>query len=77
MYFCSVKLFPSVFLFCVFRGISFALIVSILRYWSVPLYILLILGSISLGCYFNREDHNFVTRGVKSVLSIGDLLILF
>ena len=73
----SVRNFPFVFLCCVFRGLSFALIVSMLRYWSVLLYILLILGSISLGCYFNREDPNFVTRGVKSVLSIGDVLILF
>ena len=66
------KLFPFVFLCCVFRGLSFALIVSMLRYWSVLLYIVLILGSISLGGYFNREDQNFVIRGVKSVLSVGN-----
>merc|ERR1719458_974721 len=70
----TAKLFPSVLLCCVFRGLSFALIVSMLRYWSIPLYIVLILGSISLGGYFNQdqEDRNFVTRGVKSVLSIVD-----
>merc|ERR1719350_2744734 len=61
----TAKLFPSVFLCCVFRGLSFALIVSMLRYWSILLYIILILGSISLGGCFNQEDQNFVTRGVK------------
>ena len=67
------KLFPYVFLCCVFRGLSFALIVSMLRYWSFLLYLVLILGIISLGHYFNPKDHNFVIRGVKSVLSIGDI----
>ena len=47
-----------------------------LRYWSVLLYIVLILGVISVSGYINRKDHNFVIRGVKSVLSIGDLLII-
>ena len=72
----AAKLFPFVFLCCVFRGLSFALIVSMLRYWSILLYIALILGSISLGGYFNQEKRNFVTRGVKSVLSIGDISFL-
>ena len=74
----AAKLFPPVLLCCIFRGLSFALIVSMLRYWSIPLYIVLILGSISLGGYFNQdqEDRNFVTRGVKSVLSIGDVSFL-
>ena len=78
MWFClsAAKLFPPVLLCCIFRGLSFALIVSMLRYWSIPLYIVLILGSISLGGYFNQEDRNFVTRGVKSVLSIGDISCL-
>ena len=73
----AAKLFPPVLLCCIFRGLSFALIVSMLRYWSIPLYIVLILGSISLGGYFNQEDQNFVTRGVKSVLSIGNICIIF
>ena len=71
--FSPAKLFPFVFLCCIFRSLSFALITSMLRYWSIPLYIVLILGSISLGGYKNREDQNFVTRGVKSVLSVGDI----
>ena len=48
-----------------------------LRYWSVLLYIVLILGVITLSGYINRKDHNFVIRGVKSVLSIGDIFIIF
>ena len=38
-----------------------------LRYWSVLLYIVLILGSISLGGYFNQEDQN--DRVLKSISS--------
>ena len=69
--FFSAVISPFVFLWITFRVLSFALITSILRYWSIPLYIALVLGSISAGVFFNRKDRNFAIRGLKSVLSIG------
>ena len=69
--FCSAMISPFVFLWITFRVLSFALITSILRYWAIPLYIVLVLGSISAGVFFNRKDRNFAIRGLKSVLSIG------
>ena len=69
--FCSAMISPFVFLWITFRVLSFALITSILRYWAIPLYIALVLGSISAGVFFNRKDRNFAIRGLKSVLSIG------
>ena len=69
--FFSAVISPFVFLWITFRVLSFALITSILRYWAIPLYIVLVLGSISAGVFFNRKDRNFAIRGLKSVLNIG------
>ena len=66
-----VKLFPLALACSVFRVFSFALLTCCLRYYAIPLYILLLLGSVVLGRVRNPTNNSFVIRGIKSVLTIG------
>ena len=66
-----MKLLPLALTCSVFRVFSFALITCCLRYNAIPLYIVLILGSIVLGRVRNPTNDSFVIRGMKSVLTIG------
>jgi len=68
----QVKLFPLALACSVFRVFSFALLTCCLRYYAIPLYILLVLGSVVLGRVRNPTNDSFVIRGMKSVLTIVD-----
>ena len=69
----SGKIFPLALLTTVFRISSFAFITTALGYYSIPLYMFLILGPITIDYVYNTTKDRFVVRGMTSVLSIGEL----
>ena len=55
----------------VFRVFSFAFVVTMLRYYAILLYALLIFLAICMGAHWNKDRNNFVVKGFKSVLFVG------
>ena len=65
----SGKIFPLVLLSTAFRCSSFALIATTLGFYSIPLYMFLVLGPITLDYVYNGTKDRFVIRGMTSAFS--------
>ena len=65
----SGKIFPLVLLSTTFRCSSFALIATTLGFYSIPLYMFLVLGPITLDYVYNGTKDRFVIRGMTSAFS--------
>ena len=67
----KIKMFPFCFVSIIFRLFTFSLTVSLLRYISIPLYFLLILGSIIFYRRMNPNSSSFVMGGTKAIFTMG------
>ena len=65
------KLWPFSLISMVFRVFSFAFIVTMLRYYAIPVYAVLILVAICIGTKANTNHESFVLSGIKSLLFTG------
>ena len=79
---CEIKIlspglmWPLCLLILVFRVFSFSLIVTFLRYYSIPVYTIIFLLAIFLGRFWNKDNKTFVIKGFKSLLFMGRLFVL-
>ena len=65
------KIWPSSIVSLVFRVFSFALVVTVMRYWAIPLYAVIFFSAICLGRFWNKDKETFVIKGFKSLLFMG------
>ena len=55
----------------VFRVFTFSLTISLLKFYAIPVYAVLILLAIGLGVFWNKDTDSFVIKGFQSVLFMG------
>ena len=55
----------------VFRVFTFSLTISLLKFYAIPLYAVLVLLAIGLGVFWNKDTDSFVIKGFQSVLFMG------
>ena len=65
------KVWPSSIVSLVFRVFSFALVVTVMRYWAILLYAVIFSSAICVGALWNKDDKTFVIKGFKSLLFMG------
>ena len=65
------KVWPSSIVSLVFRVFSFALVVTVMRYWAILLYAVIFPSAICVGALWNKDDKTFVIKGFKSLLFMG------
>ena len=65
------KVWPASIVSLVFRVFSFALVVTVMRYWAILLYAVIFLSAICLGAFWNKDEKTFVIKGFKSLLFMG------
>ena len=65
------KFFPFALVSLVFRVFTFSLTISLLKFYAIPLYAVLVLLAIGLGVFWNKDLDSFVIKGFQSVLFMG------
>ena len=61
----------------VFRVFTLSLTISLLKFYAIPLYAVLVLLAIGLGVFWNKDTDSFVIKGFQSVLFMGRQIVDF